>query len=361
MGRPVEVEDNVVIAAGLRLERRGVDVKATRIWKELGEHGRPERMFDVWNQFTSGRAATDAATASDRALMSARAIQLTAGLKASLTGELDRVAAAIYGEVESTFSARFQGELLAMQSAAAASTSETREALEAIGMLSEARQELEASARLGEQQLAATRRECELKEQMLSTAASDQRVLVEDVARLRAVVEVERTKNADLRTQMAQVETRVERLSDDLSIARDELEVNRQKIRRLEAEVVARDLMGKSRRDELERAQTDVSVLLREKEQDLAAVHSMELRAVGSEAALATFKSSLGKSSSDIVAAPAARCSALAPPPRRRLVRSSSEKRMTDASDEASLPTPIRSPDASDDMAIDMAMGGTVS
>lgn len=48
MGRPVEVTDGAIIQVGQKLSAEGIAVNGTRLWKELGKRGRPDRMALVW-------------------------------------------------------------------------------------------------------------------------------------------------------------------------------------------------------------------------------------------------------------------------------------------------------------------------
>lgn len=45
MGRPIKITDEEVIRAGNALLAENRAVNGTRLWREVGEHGRPERLL----------------------------------------------------------------------------------------------------------------------------------------------------------------------------------------------------------------------------------------------------------------------------------------------------------------------------
>ena len=59
MGRPVEVSDADVIAAGERLIADDKTVTKTALWEACGQRGRPDRLFGVWRTHVEAVQKTD--------------------------------------------------------------------------------------------------------------------------------------------------------------------------------------------------------------------------------------------------------------------------------------------------------------
>ena len=218
MGRPVEVCDEDVIAAGVRLENRGVKVKSSRLRTELGERGRPKRMIAVWAEHVADRVRPMDAAAAATSVGSDPACRLADGLTTKLGVELDRIVKAIYDEVQATATSKFQDASAAMDTERAAHLSKTAEALDTIGRLEEQRDSAQASLHQAEQDAAAARRECSVRDALLTAAAVERTLLEEHLAALRETVENERLENGDLRAALMRAEARVEYCATSLAL-----------------------------------------------------------------------------------------------------------------------------------------------
>ena len=218
MGRPVEVCDEDVIAAGVRLESRGVEVKSSRLRTELGERGRPKRMIAIWAEHVAGRVRPMDVAAAATSVVSEPPCRLADGLTTKLGVELGRIVKAIHDEVRATATSKFQDAFAAMDAERAAHLSKTAEALDTIGRLEEQRDSAQATLRQVERDAAAARRECSLRDALLTAAAEERTSLEKHVAALRETVESERSKNGDLRVALMRAETWVENCATSLAL-----------------------------------------------------------------------------------------------------------------------------------------------
>ena len=291
MGRPVEVTDEDVIAAGLRLESRGIEVKTTRLWTELGERGLPRRMFAVWTKFAAERAATSDQPAGARPLLPERARRLADGLKTQVGGELDRIVGTIHDEIQATVASRYQEEFGRMEAARIAHVSEVDEALDALGRLGEERDALRATLRHSDQTAAVAQRECDIKDQLLVTAALEQATSTELVATIRESVEIERLKNINLRLDLMRAQTLAESSGNNITMLQMELAQERLENRRLQAAASEQDATAKAFGLDLSRYQSSAAEAVAERDKAWAAGKLLEARAVKSELALEAFRS----------------------------------------------------------------------
>ena len=291
MGRPVEVHDEEIIAAGLRLESRGIEVKATRLWTELGERGLPRRMFVVWTKFAAERVTPPDPTVGGRPLLPERAKRLADGLKTQLGDDLDRIVAAIHDDIQATVASRFRDEFASMEAARIAHVSEVDEALDALGRLGEECHTLRATLRQVEQDAAVTLRECDIKDDLLVKVALEQAASTELVATIRERVETEKSNNVDLRLDVMRAQTLVESSGNSLAILQGELVQQRLDTRRLEATVAEHTVSAQALQFELAQCQSLVTEASAERDRARARCELLDLRARKAEQALEALRS----------------------------------------------------------------------
>ncbi len=112
MGRPVEIVDEDVIRAGKAILAESRDVNPTRLWRRVGKHGRPERLFAVWTKHVEASAKTATNRLSSMSsLLPEAALHLLSGCKAQLGAGLDECVREISVELERTLIDRFQAEI----------------------------------------------------------------------------------------------------------------------------------------------------------------------------------------------------------------------------------------------------------
>lgn len=159
MGRPAEVSDDEVIAAGLKVQQTlpsGGRVTATALWSACGRRGRPDRLLAVWRNHESGCPTAIPAASALPLTLPEPAREKLAGCIVTLTHSLEQTAASIYREIEETFASRYHSELEALSAARAEIQNEREEALEALGDAGERLTELEARIAELEEALAAS-------------------------------------------------------------------------------------------------------------------------------------------------------------------------------------------------------------
>ena len=136
MGRPSEVSDEDIIAAGRELAQRSA-VTATGLWLSCGKRGRPARLLAVWNAFAAQAAADGSQVPSSAMPIPDEVRSEGTKLKSALTQGIDQAIGCIYQGIERAFAARYQEEFAALQTMRGATANEVAEALAALGDASE--------------------------------------------------------------------------------------------------------------------------------------------------------------------------------------------------------------------------------
>ena len=120
IGRPIEVPDEDVVRAGERIQADGREVNETRLWREVGKRGRPDRLLTVWTQHVSVVAAPSYGSLGTVAALPEAASRLLSECKSRLETGLDECVREIYAAVDRTITGRFRAEVAEMTARAGA-------------------------------------------------------------------------------------------------------------------------------------------------------------------------------------------------------------------------------------------------
>ena len=137
MGRPTEIMNEDVIRAGNAILAENRTVNGTRLWRGVGEHGRPERLLAVWTKHAEASTTILHEPSSPVSALPEAASRLLSDCKVQLGAGLDGCVREIYAAVERTLIARFQSEMAAMTTSRELHQAELREAWQALGDLAE--------------------------------------------------------------------------------------------------------------------------------------------------------------------------------------------------------------------------------
>ena len=227
MGRAPEVTDEEIIAAGRKLDAVG-EVNATRLWKACNEHGRPDRLLEVWKEYKRGQSDQPLANAGAPALPIPEAAQrLAAGLKGELSTGIDRALASIYREVEDAVQGRFRQELADLTAVRESHRGEIEEALAAIGDMSVARDGREIRIKDLEGALASVLRERDVSEALRAAEAEQHDNLSARLHETEACLQHERQTFVDLKIAQVRGEVEREGLDRQCGSIRAKLEIAR--------------------------------------------------------------------------------------------------------------------------------------
>jgi len=305
MGRPREVTDEEIIAAGRRLDAAG-GVNATRLWKACNEHGRPARLLEVWNGYKQGQSGEPLAYAGAPALpIPETAQRLAAELKGELSTGIDRALASIYAAVEDAVQGRFRQELADLTSVREAHQGEIEEALAALGDMSEAQGNRDIRIKDLEAALASVLRERDVSEALRGAQAEQHDRFLARLHNAETNLQQERQTSLDLKIAQTRAEVERESLDRQCGSIRAKLEIARTAAEQHTLDLVSlresdgRNLEAIRQRDlEIERlreavARTEAASLAL-MERAVTAEQTMELTAMESEADLQAIKSSIG-------------------------------------------------------------------
>ena len=140
MGRPIEITDEDVIRAGNALLAENRAVNGTRLWRGVGEHGRPERLLAVWTARAEASTTVSHEPSSPIAALPEIALRLLSNCKEQLGAGLDACVRESYAVVERTLVTRFQTEMAAMTTSRESHQAELREAWQTLSDLAEKHQ-----------------------------------------------------------------------------------------------------------------------------------------------------------------------------------------------------------------------------
>lgn len=227
MGRPREVTDEEIIAAGRRLDAAG-GVNATRLWKACNEHGRPARLLEVWNGYKQGQSGEPLAYAGAPALpIPETAQRLAAELKGELSTGIDRALASIYAAVEDAVQGRFRQELADLTSVREAHQGEIEEALAALGDMSEAQGNRDIRIKDLEAALASVLRERDVSEALRGAQAEQHDRFLARLHNAETNLQQERQTSLDLKIAQTRAEVERESLDRQCGSIRAKLEIAR--------------------------------------------------------------------------------------------------------------------------------------
>ena len=139
MARPPTITDDQIIEAGEKISATQA-VNATRLWRECGRQGRPDRLLAIWAQHEAGKQAE--ADVDHLRLTGVpipeKAQQQATALKLDLSSGIDRVLLSMYSALEESLSGRYQAELAEMNRTREACLFELHDAHGVIEELSDA-------------------------------------------------------------------------------------------------------------------------------------------------------------------------------------------------------------------------------
>ena len=217
MGRPPEVSDDEIIAAGLRLQA-DVPVNATRIWAACGRHGKPVRLFEVWNTWLLAQAADAAAGAVAPPIpIPEMAQRLADGLKTQLLTGIDRALGAIYQGIDEAVKGRYQAELSSLVAVREEHAREMQDALAALGEMSDAQDERDGRIHDMEGALTSTLRQRDVSEAMRGAVVEQQSAMANRLQAVEGLLERERSISFDLKIANARAEGEMRALTRQLS------------------------------------------------------------------------------------------------------------------------------------------------
>ncbi len=227
MGRPPEVTDAEIIAAGIKLEETG-EVNATRLWRQCREHGRPERLLEVWSKHKVRQSGEPLANVGAPPLaIPEMAQRLAAELKGALSTSIDRALASIYAAVEDAVQGRFQRELADLTSVREAHRAEIEEALTALGDISEARDDGEIRIKDLEGALASVLRERDVSEALRAAQVEQHDSFLARLHEAETSLQQERQTSLELKIAQTRAEVERESLDRQCGSIRAKLEIAR--------------------------------------------------------------------------------------------------------------------------------------
>lgn len=228
MGRPPEVTDEEIIAAGRKLDAVG-GVNATRLWKACGEHGKPARLLEVWSGYRQGQSSEPVATAGAplRLPIPEAAQRLATGLKGELSIGIDRALASIYAAVEHVVQGRFRQELADLTSVREAHRAEIEDALTALGDMSEAGDDREVRIGDLEAALASVLRERDVSEALRAAQTAQHETALARLRDAETNLQQERQTSVELKIAQARGEVERESLDHQCRSIRAKLEIAR--------------------------------------------------------------------------------------------------------------------------------------
>jgi chemotaxis protein histidine kinase CheA len=271
MGRPVEIDDDEIVAAGIKLRLRGT-VNGTRLWQECGQKGRPARLLDVWLKHHATERSPGGSPASDGLPIPDHVRSQASTIKNGVAQGIDRALAAIYHGVEDAVKNRYQQEIEALDAARREMLCETQEALEALGEIGDERDRLAADVH-----------SLEVRTQVLEQIQAANVALLEAA---RSVAATHISEITNLQISLVERDVRCQSAQEVSARMADELTDTREKMSRAVAQAAGLETAVSSHSQDVERMADEICLVRKERDNSLQKNEEYMARALTAEQTL---------------------------------------------------------------------------